>query len=509
MGRVYKEQKELDPLPAVSNPSILTIKSSKPISRKEKKLIVLHNFTNLEVCGFIMREMKDVSIDIIIVSNELFCKEEIAKDFDKYFSRGCNIIEVTNLQHISIIQRIVYGLLEKNSFVVRDADHIVFTLLSEYSRGAATVVHLLTSLMQKDDGNNRTGFELAKHQLKLYIAHQEVEMFLDSHSTPNILSKAKSMKKQDRDGNPMTREKSSVTCVSDDTRSIDDMKIQDHGNNATTEEETQMAHASDSISRSMTCHDQPGEKFLSEVAPFCTDDKNQTTISESQSYVKVSPSISQPTTSTSTQLQIKDTEDTTPTISDTNSTSGYVSMHNQNETCDMTPSKLKAGLQVVIIPEAYSSTSETGSDKSVTSTSQPVTTEVITKGMSDKPALTSKISRTGNEDTKQTVRSYATQPSTTAKLGKLTATPKHPLYMYINDLLSTTINVSLPAHHLLNCLVITGSIPLPLFYVEELNNIVMNAVISKEKKKLQELHGFVSESPIEQLAKEGVIRKYP
>ena len=80
-----------------------------------------------------MREMKDASTDIIVVSNELFYKEEMAKDFDKHFSRGCNIIEVTSLKPISIMQRIVYALLEKNSFVARDADHIVFTLLSEYS----------------------------------------------------------------------------------------------------------------------------------------------------------------------------------------------------------------------------------------------------------------------------------------------------------------------------------------------------------------------------------------
>ena len=33
-----------------------------------------------------MSEMKDASIHIIAVSNELLCKEEMAKDFDKYFN---------------------------------------------------------------------------------------------------------------------------------------------------------------------------------------------------------------------------------------------------------------------------------------------------------------------------------------------------------------------------------------------------------------------------------------
>ena len=178
MGSVYKEQKELKPLPTISNPSLLTTKGNKSISRKDKKLIVLNNFTSSQTCTSIMREMKDASTDIIVVSNEPLCKEEMAKDFNKYFSRGCNIIEVTSLQPISIMQRIVYALLEKNSFVARDADHIVFTLLSEYSRGAATIVHMLTSLMQNSEDNSRTGFELAKQQLKPHFSHQKVEQFL-------------------------------------------------------------------------------------------------------------------------------------------------------------------------------------------------------------------------------------------------------------------------------------------------------------------------------------------
>jgi len=81
--------------------------------------------------------------------------------------------------------------------------------------------------------------------------------------------------------------------------------------------------------------------------------------------------------------------------------------------------------------------------------------------------------------------------------------------MYINDMLSLgSINVSLPAQHLLNCLILFGPIPLPLFYVEELDNVVISAVISKEKKRMQTLHEFVPESPMKQLGKVGVIRKY-
>ena len=92
------------------------------------------------------------------------------------------------------------------------------------------------------------------------------------------------------------------------------------------------------------------------------------------------------------------------------------------------------------------------------------------------------------------------QLPTTAKPSKehLTAAHKHPLYMYVNDIL--TCNISVAAHHLLNSLVITGPIPLPLFYVEELNNVVMNAVSSKRVQ---------AESPMKQLVKAGIIRSSP
>ena len=171
MGGIYKEQKELHPLPTITSPSSLT----RSISHKTKKLIILHNFTSLDECHVIVGEMKEDSTDIIIVCNKPSCKDEIAKDFDKYFSRGCNIIEVTSLEPISIMQRIVYALLEKNSFVARDADRIVLALLKEYSRGASTIVHLLTSLLQKGDKDKRKILELVKQNfINMYQRLQQL-----------------------------------------------------------------------------------------------------------------------------------------------------------------------------------------------------------------------------------------------------------------------------------------------------------------------------------------------
>ena len=330
-----------------------------------------------------MKEMKDVSTDIIIVSNKLFCKEEIAEHFDKYFSRGCNIIEVTSLPPISIMQRMVYGLLEKNSFVARDADHIVFTLLSEYSRGAATIVHLLTSLMQKSD-DSRTGFELAEQQLKLHLAHQRLENYLDNYSRQSEVNSG--VKMEDCDESVMT--------------------------------------ATESYAINDCCH------------------------SSLQEFEQ-------------------------PTSTENTSTSEYNSIHTKTE--HKTSSLLISELS---------------------------TPQTQAENVHDGPPQMSSTT------------SDATQPSictTSAKVEKqnLITAPMHPLYMYINDILSSTISVS--SHHLLNSLVITGPIPVPLFYVEELNNVIINAIISKEKNKMSQPHSYTPESPMKQLIKGGVIRNscYP
>ena len=111
-----------------------------------------------------------------------------------------------------------------------------------------------------------------------------------------------------------------------------------------------------------------------------------------------------------------------------------------------------------------------------------------------------------SDDNKHTISSDATQPPHTIELEDFVSTNyKSPLHLYINDILNTNSNISLPAHHLLNSLAIIGPIPLPLFYVEELDRVVMNAVFHKEKKRIQ------AESPMKQLIKEGVIRRscYP
>jgi len=120
----------------------------------------------------------------------------------------------------------------------------------------------------------------------------------------------------------------------------------------------------------------------------------------------------------------------------------------------------------------------------------------------DKHTMTSSIIAESDDNT-HTISLDAMQPPDAIELeeGGFVSTKNHPLYLYISDILSTTSIISLPAHHLLNSLAITGPIPLPLFYVEELDNVVMNAVFIKEKKRIQ------AESPMKQLIKEGVIRR--
>ena len=427
---------------------------SKPTSRKEKKLTVLNNFTSLKTCYYIMREMKDASTDIIVVSNELFCKEEIAKDFDKHLSRGCNIIEVTSLQPISIMQRIVYALLEKNSFVARDADHIVFTLLSEYSRGAATIVHMLTSLMQKSEDNSRTGFELAKQQLKLHIAHLKSEQFFDGWNA--ILDYSVDM----------------------------------------AQSEPLMTYECDDVSTSSL---EPKEIFISETIPSCANDdmKEEADVSQSKSYESQLSSIHK------TQSKVP---------GDNDPDTGFISMDIQNEiyvmphTEDVPHHSNNENHSDIlnIKPEGYkgaSSASKYSSKRRKVKATEVVQVHALNNRRNMPSSIINKItdSVAGN-DGKQIASSNATWPPTTTKPSKEYLGPahEHPLYMYINDIL--TNNISLLAYHLLNSLVITGPIPLPLFYVEELNNVVMNAVSSQERK---------AESPIKELAKLGIVRSSP
>ena len=470
MGGTYKEQKELDPLPTNSNPLLLTTKGSRYTSRKEKKLIVIHNFTSLRTCCYIMREMKDASTDIIVVSNELFCKEEITKDFDKYFSRGCDIIEVTSLQPISIMQRIVYALLEKNSFVARDADHIVFTLLSEYSRGAATIVHMLTSLMQKSEDNSRTGFELAKQQLKLHIAHLKVEQSLNGYATLHTPNSTVNIKKE----------------------------------NVMVEIERQIARMSDSHDSSNQDNSSSNPMFNSECFILPREDSQKEMLTKSSegkipdaksSVANITSGFASMGIENESYIDEKACRRDNDPYSDDSDESDDDHHINQGEKREKTSDDV-----LFIQPEGHNITSSTGKHASI----HEVKGLECTQEKVHAKSISNRANFVAGSDSKLTDSSGAMQLPTTAKPSKehLTATHNHPLYMYINDIL--TNNISLPAHHLLNSLVITGPILFPFFYFKELNNVAINAVSSQEK-------WVQAESPMNELIKLGVVRSssYP
>ena len=119
----------------------------------------------MKTCGCIKNQLLEASTDVIIISN----KKDIVKEVENNLSRGCNLIDIANLQTINVKQRMVYGLLENNTFSIKDADHVVFTVLSEHSQGSVTIVHILTSLMKKDSDSR---VELVKDILKLHIGHK-------------------------------------------------------------------------------------------------------------------------------------------------------------------------------------------------------------------------------------------------------------------------------------------------------------------------------------------------
>ena len=321
---------------------------------------------------------------------------------------------------------------------------------------------MLTSLIQKSEDNSRTGFELAKQQLKLHIAHLKLKQFFNSQ---NII-----------------------------LGSIVDMA-----------HEPLVTHECDDIS---TSPQGPREDFTSDATHSCIDDDTMESVDPDLTSTL---SVYQPGGVHETQTKAsEDKELDALTSSVANTTSGFISMGIQNESYIMPCTDNVLHIDNVprndnshhsddvltIQPEGHNVTSSTDKHVSIHEVKSLECTQAHAKSVSDG------VNFVAGNDNDQIYSSDAMQPPTTAKTGKehLTATHNHPLYMYINDIL--TDNISLPAHHLLNSLVITGPIPLPLFYVEELNNVVMNAVSSKRTQ---------AESPMNELVKLGVVRSssYP
>jgi len=82
------------------------------------------------------------------------------------------------------------------------------------------------------------------------------------------------------------------------------------------------------------------------------------------------------------------------------------------------------------------------------------------------------------------------------------------IHMFINDIIRSN-HFSLPAQHLLCCLSIVGSIPLPRFFINKLDNVITAALTTEEDKRMQRLHGLVPQPLLQQLEQGGLIRKFP
>ncbi|XP_065920020.1 uncharacterized protein [Dysidea avara] len=452
-GGVYKEQKEhVDILPTATAPTLLTAKNTKPPSREHKKLIVLHNFTNLETCGCIMKQLQEASTDIIIVSNEFLFKDDIVTGIDKNLTRGCNLIDVTNLQAMSIIQRMVYGLLEKDSFSIRDADHIVFTLLSEYSRGAATIVHMLTSLMKKCD-DNRTGFQLAKHQLKLHIGHKKYEKAIQK-SRGCSFSASKAM----RGINVVTESKELQEVKSfptDSVSTVNTATVEHMSNEKESAGQDCIGVALDRSSHSEALTDElpSGRKAAQTITGEYLKTDMPTVPTDNEDQVEILP------------LTRSHTEIADPTKAVQINSERYVI--DKGGKSNIVTSVVKKMISYVI-----------GSDDKQKSVSE------ATQIPEELPATESDEYHSDEENVCST------------------------LYMYINDILKSP-DFSLPAQHLLHCLSIVGPVPLPKFYIDELDKLITEAITTKEDRRMQKVRGFIPDPLISQLEQGGVIRKYP
>ena len=378
-----------------------------------------------------MREMKDASTDIIVVSNKLLCKEEMAKDFDKHFGRGCNIIEVTNLQPISIMQRMVYGLLKKNSFVARDADHIVFTLLSEYSRGAATIVHILTSLMQKSEDNSRTGFELAKQQLKHHIAHlQGLQRY--GNATKIIVNE------------------SNISSTESDFSSF----INNPSN------------AASSLSTKSDIEDVSDNSSIYNYDSLSSNSKSDTAV-------------------------------VAASLSSSGADSDYDSMHGSNKNLR----RLETFIEALSKNIADDSTSKTWLQKNYLMTGVLPSSKYI----EEETVMAEKYMKQTDASADSEVQDFSEFPED-HKILENESAPfplQNSLHMFINDLLTCNEFISIPACHFLNCLCVIGPIPIPLFLIEELDNIITKAAAGKN-------NGVQSSvTPLTKQLEVGVLRNCP
>ena len=411
----------------------------------------------METCGCILKQLKEASTDIIIVSNEFLFKNDIVSEIDKNLTRGCNVVDVTNLELMSIIQRMVYGLLEKDSFSIRDADHIVFTLLSEYSRGAATIVHMLTSLMKKCD-DNRTGFQLAKHQLKLHIGHKKYHDALRS-------SKQRMEDNQSKYGGVISTVEGVETALATSEHSDDPSTC------------VQMSSTEvESTQHSSTFED------VKSISRNSSDGGDNVKVSNDQRKAECSTS----------------SDDFMCPEAYHESMERHTGQTTADELLEMnnTPYGDTDTTPLVNKPFDYTQKSEK-SPGIISSAVKKVISYVI--GSDDKQKPTGDMIKTDEDDL----------PSAKQEVLCLPEKKVHsPIYLYINGILRSD-DFSLPAQHLLHCLSIVGSIPLPKFYVDELDKLITEAMTTREDRRIQRVRGFIPEPLVDQLEKGGVVRTYP
>ena len=408
----------------------------------------------METCGCILKQLQEASTDIIIVSNEFLFKDDIVAEIDKNLTRGCNVVDVTNLEPMSIIQRMVYGLLEKDRFSITDADHIVFTLLSEYSRGAATIVHMLTLLLKKCD-DNRTGFQLAKHQLKLHIGHKKYQ---DAIRSSNQGLEDEQYKLTSGIGN--NEDIDTVLSTSEHSEDLS-TRVEMF---STKVENTQCGSTSKSTGGGTSCEyskhriaerSSPIDDFICPEA-YCGGDESIERHTEQTASDEV--------------MEAKDTsyDDTDTSYDDTDTT--------------------------LLIDKPDCSHKSLKAEKSGIWSSAFKMVISYVKGSNDKQKPVTDAIKIDEDDLLKVISSEGKAPSL--------------LYLYINDLLRCD-DFSLPAQHLLHCLSIVGSIPLPKFYIDELDKLITEAITTKEDQRMQKVRGFVPKPLVNQLEQGGVIRKFP
>ena len=192
-----------------------------------------------------------------------------------------------------------------------------------------------------------------------------------------------------------------------------------------------------------------------------------------------------------------DTEVVAASSSNSRADSDYDSMHGSK----MNLTRLETSIEVLSKNIADDSTSKTWFQQNHLMTG----TLPNSKYLEDETVMAEKYMKQTDTSADSEVEDFSDFPEDHKILeNKLVSFPlQNSLHLFINDLLTCDEFIAIPARHLLNCLCVLGPIPIPLFLIEELDNVITKAAAGKNNGAQSSM------TPLTKQLEAGLLRNYP